>query len=461
MEEIIINPKINILIVDDRYENLLALEGVLDNPDLNIIKAMSGNEALAKLVENDFALVLLDVQMPDMDGFETAKLMRGIEKTKFIPIIFVTAISKEQKYVFKGYESGAVDYIFKPIDADILKSKVKIFVDLFKKKKELEEMNIELSTLYKLSSAISKTIDFDKLTNSIVEVIIKNKLLNVLNKAIFFTVEDDKLTMKSYYGVSDELTRLHNSVKIGECLCGIAAQTGEIIISGNSTADPRHTINIELPHGHIILPVNDSKGICGVVCLYTPINIKIGERKIQLLKTICTQLGIAIEKSKLYEKTKTLALHDELTGLANRRLMNIFMEKIFDTAEKYNRIFSILMLDIDHFKNFNDTFGHQKGDELLTSISNILLKSTKTADLCVRFGGEEFLILLSETNMESSKETAERIRQTVEKETKVTISIGISTYNPKYKTIEEIISKADTALYKAKERGRNQVVIDE
>ncbi|MBI5416336.1 GGDEF domain-containing protein [Candidatus Poribacteria bacterium] len=136
------------------------------------------------------------------------------------------------------------------------------------------------------------------------------------------------------------------------------------------------------------------------------------------------------------------------------------MEKIFDAAEKYNRVFSILMLDIDHFKNFNDTLGHQKGDELLANIANVFLKKTKTADLCVRFGGEEFLILLSETNLESSLETAEKIRQTVEKETKVTISIGISSYNPKYKTIEEIISKADMALYKAKERGRNQIVID-
>ncbi|MBI5416335.1 response regulator [Candidatus Poribacteria bacterium] len=313
MDEIVINPKINILIVDDKYENLLALEGVLENPDLNIIRAMSGNEALAKLVENDFALVLLDVQMPDMDGFETAKLMRGIEKTKYIPIIFITAISKEQKYIFKGYEAGAVDYIFKPIDADILKSKVKIFVDLFKQKKELEEINLELSTLYKLTSAISKTIDFDKLTNSIVDVIIKNKLLDVLNKAIFFIVENDKLIMKSYYGVSDELARFHNNIKIGECLCGLAAQTGEIIISGNSATDPKHTINIENPHGHIIIPVNDSKGICGVVCLYTPINIKIGGRKVQLLKTIGTQLGIDIEKSKIYEETKSLSLHDELT----------------------------------------------------------------------------------------------------------------------------------------------------
>lgn len=140
--------KQNILIVDDRPENLTALEKVLKSPVLNIIKATSGNDALALVLEHDFALVLLDVQMPNMDGFETAEFMRGNEETKHIPIIFLTAISKEQKYVFKGYESGAVDYLFKPLDTDILKSKISIFCELHRQKvvikdhlREIEEKN--------------------------------------------------------------------------------------------------------------------------------------------------------------------------------------------------------------------------------------------------------------------------------------------------------------------------------
>lgn len=130
--------KTDILIVDDRPENLLALESLLESPDLNIIKAASGNEALGLMLQHDFALVLLDVQMPEMDGFETAELMRGSEKTRDIPIIFLTAISKEQRHVFKGYETGAVDYLFKPLEPEILKSKVKIFLDLYGQRKALE-----------------------------------------------------------------------------------------------------------------------------------------------------------------------------------------------------------------------------------------------------------------------------------------------------------------------------------
>jgi signal transduction histidine kinase len=136
--------KINILLVDDKRDNLFALESILESPELELFTAMSGNQALALLLEHDFALVLLDVQMPEMDGFETAELMRGSEKTKHIPIIFLTAISKERKHIFKGYESGAVDYLFKPLDPEILQSKVKVFVEHYRQKKLLEKQAFEL-----------------------------------------------------------------------------------------------------------------------------------------------------------------------------------------------------------------------------------------------------------------------------------------------------------------------------
>lgn len=147
----------NILIVDDRPENLLVLEGLLENMECNIVKATSGNEALSLMLDYDFAVVLLDVQMPEMDGFETAELMRGSEKTRYIPILFVTAISKEQKCIFKGYEVGAVDYLFKPIEPIILQSKVRVFLELYNQKKLVEEqaalLELKLKELMELQEA--------------------------------------------------------------------------------------------------------------------------------------------------------------------------------------------------------------------------------------------------------------------------------------------------------------------
>jgi sigma-B regulation protein RsbU (phosphoserine phosphatase) len=145
----------HILIVDDREENLLALEGWLEDPGLEIVKATSGNQALGLLLEEDFALVLLDVQMPEMDGFETAELMRMSEKTKNVPIIFVTAISKDRQNIFKGYAAGAVDYLPKPIDPDILKAKVDVFLQLYRQKRSLIEIQaVLMESLQKNNDAL-------------------------------------------------------------------------------------------------------------------------------------------------------------------------------------------------------------------------------------------------------------------------------------------------------------------
>jgi diguanylate cyclase (GGDEF)-like protein len=151
------NKDVNILIVDDRPENLLVLESLLENMDCNIVKASSGNEALGLMFEYDFALVLMDVQMPEMDGFETAEIMRSSLRTKYIPIIFVTAISKEQRCIFQGYEVGAVDYLFKPIEPIILQSKVRIFIELYNQRKQVQEQKALLELKVKELTELQKT----------------------------------------------------------------------------------------------------------------------------------------------------------------------------------------------------------------------------------------------------------------------------------------------------------------
>ncbi|MDF1820921.1 MAG: response regulator [Alcanivoracaceae bacterium] len=127
-----------ILMVDDQPANLVSLEALLEDTGRELIKAHNGPDALKILLKEDISLVLLDVQMPGMDGFEVAELMRQRKDTQNIPIIFVTAISKEDKYVFKGYQVGAVDYLFKPLDPMILQSKVNFFLQLDRQRRELQ-----------------------------------------------------------------------------------------------------------------------------------------------------------------------------------------------------------------------------------------------------------------------------------------------------------------------------------
>ncbi|HBE35811.1 MAG TPA: hybrid sensor histidine kinase/response regulator, partial [Cyanobacteria bacterium UBA11368] len=139
--------KANILIVDDRPENVIALEAILNKLGQNLVKAHSGEEALRCLLQQDFAVILLDVQMPGIDGFETATLIRQRERSRHTPIIFLTAFSTSNTFVAKGYELGAVDYMLKPFDPTILTSKVAVFVDLFKKTMEVKRQAAQLAAM--------------------------------------------------------------------------------------------------------------------------------------------------------------------------------------------------------------------------------------------------------------------------------------------------------------------------
>lgn len=145
--------KVRILLVDDKKENLFSLRSLLESSQLEIFEAQTGMQALSLMVDHDFALAILDVQMPEMDGFELAELMRGTEKTRTIPIIFVTAASPGSGFAFKGYESGAVDFLYKPIDTLMLKSKVQVFVQMALQKRQLHQAKLAAENANQLKSA--------------------------------------------------------------------------------------------------------------------------------------------------------------------------------------------------------------------------------------------------------------------------------------------------------------------
>lgn len=165
--------RVKCLLVDDLEENLLALSALLHREDLEILQARSGAEALELLLANDVALAFLDVQMPDMDGFELAELMRGSDRTRHVPIIFVTAGVRDQYRLFKGYDTGAVDFLYKPIDPHILKSKADVFFQLYRQKQQLAHQLQELTETLRLNELFTAVLGHD----------LRNPLSAILNSA--------------------------------------------------------------------------------------------------------------------------------------------------------------------------------------------------------------------------------------------------------------------------------------
>jgi len=326
---------------------------------------------------------------------------------------------------------------------------------------ELRKSHSNLSTLYSVSAAISRTISMDRLFDIVLETVTGLDIFNAERKGGIFIVEGSIMKLVSHLGHPDIFLDLHKDMKVGDCLCGLAAKTGEIIISKNSDDDMRHTVRYPgiHSHGHIIIPLKARYTIVGVLYLYLPADFDIDESMLNLLTSIGNQIGVAIDNAKLYEETRALSLLDPLTGLANRRMMDILFEKYLAGTQRSGTPLSVIMLDIDHFKKYNDTYGHDTGDKLLAQLGKLLLKEIREADLAVRYGGEEFLILLPETDLLKASETAERIRGFIESTLPTTVSIGVASYNLKIKKLGKIIKKADEALYMAKKKGRNRVEV--
>ena len=436
------NPKI--LLVDDRPENLLALEALLEGQELTLIRALSGNEALGLMLDHDFALVLMDVQMPEMDGFETADLMRGSERTRHVPIIFVTALNREKKYISQGYRSGAVDYLPKPIDPDILISKVNVFVELYRSRAALAESNRRLErSVLELKCSEDELIQKEEKYRAILEaspdpMIIRDLCgkINFINSAFTqcfgWTLED----------ISGDGCKLFPD----EAWQKTQGMTERI-------QEHRSFTGIETSH------YTKNGELIEVSCSGAVFNNTRGR-----------PLGIVmhirdITKRKRQEETiKHLAFHDILTDLPNRKLYMQHLQRDLEKAKRKGEMLAVMFLDLDNFKVVNDSLGHDVGDKLLQEVALRLRDCLRKSDVISRLGGDEFTILLPNLHSSRNAETAaDKILETLRDpfvieglEMVVRASIGISLFPDHGDDPDLLLKRADKAMYMAKKMGRNQ-----
>ena len=445
-----------VLVVDDIETNTKLLTAKLLKEYYTVLTANSGKEALAILKKGKIDIILLDVMMPGMDGFEVCKMIKTDSETTHIPVVMVTALSDIDARV-KGLEAGADEFLTKPINDTAL--------------------FVRLKSLSRMKSLINEL----KLRNS------TNALLGVTNIEMHDTFADKKILLINddvvqAKNIKQMLLKITQNVRVissSDELDIINEYTPDlvIIISTLENEDPLRISVIlrgkaEISGVAIILQIDED----GMPLVVKGIELGINDyfvypiEESELLARIRTQLRRKQYQDNLrndLEQSVNLAAKDGLTGLFNRRYFDIHLKQMIEKANKESVKLYLLMCDLDNFKHVNDTYGHQAGDKILTIVSRILKNTIRVTDLIARFGGEEFTILLTDIDISKAIETAERVRVKIEymdfyiedqiEPLKKTISIGVTEYK-KEESIESFIERADKAMYEAKTTGKNKVV---
>lgn len=454
-----------LLVEDDAGDAFLIREMLLDQKgietDFSLEHVASLAAAWEYLDKGKPDAVLLDLGLPDSWGMDTLREL--VRKSPDVPIVVLTGLSDEAAGL-EALHEGAQDYLVKgQAEAGLLKRSIRYAIERERAEGELRKKNAELSLLYRISQKISQTIDLSKLLPDILDTVTGIEAFDIERKGLLFLMENDRLRLAHHIGHTPDFIVSHKYIGLGDCMCGLAAKSGEVVVSCNSHNDDRHTIcNAGMSsHGHIIVPLKSRGNVAGVLCLNTIADAAMDREQVRMLTSIGELTGIAIENAKLYNETRELALHDALTGLSNRRSMEIVFEQIFARAKRHKHSLTVIMMDIDHFKKYNDMYGHAAGDCALAGVGAIIAREMREADFAVRYGGEEFLVILPDTETAEAREAGERIRKTVEEQSGVTISLGIASYQQGMECREALIKLADEALYSAKANGRNRIEVSD
>lgn len=330
----------------------------------------------------------------------------------------------------------------------------------------LQEGVLELYTLIELSRMISASLDLDQLLTTTIKTVADTA--QVEGYCLFLLDEDTgRLTIRAAGGPGMEALR---EVRLapGEGLAGQVFRNR--VPEMHSSAWPFPYPDLPPTARSVLAVPMAARGqSIGALVLFSPTPGSFSDRDVAFFTAVSNQLAIAVENARLYSKTKDLSYRDSLTGVFNRRYFEEMLGQELRRAERYKMPLSLIMVDIDHFKPYNDIHGHPQGDRVLKQVATILADNTRQVDVVARYGGEEFSLILPLTPSESARVVAEKIRRSVEDARiprddslfggNLTISLGAATFPQDAATGPDLIQSADDALYAAKAGGRNQVKV--
>jgi len=334
----------------------------------------------------------------------------------------------------------------------------------------LNQRLLELYSLYQIGLALSTTLDLDEIFKLFRKIF--QQTLKVDGFGIFLIDNTlSSLKLHTSFGLPANADKAKTSFKFGEDAFGEALMYEKTIYIADISKQKRYRFFRDgtKSGAFLIIPLFLRKNHpVGIISLYRKDVGAFAENEISLFKKIGEEIAKVIDKTLLFRQTKELSITDELTGLYNRRYFKERFEREVVRAQRYNRPLTVLMIDIDYFKNFNDVNGHLMGDEILKRVAHTLESNIRKADLLARYGGEEFVVILPEIDKNHAMQVAEKLRATIEKKRfpkpenqpgkNLTISVGVAAFPNDSTEARELLDFADRALYKAKAAGRNRVV---
>ncbi|MBV9993057.1 MAG: PleD family two-component system response regulator [Alphaproteobacteria bacterium] len=450
-----------VLVVDDILSNVKLLEAKLTAEYFEVVSAFNGIDALARIEEHTPDIVLLDVMMPGMDGFEVCKRIKQNPKTAHVPVVMVTALDQPSDRV-AGLDAGADDFLTKPVDDAALFARVRSLV-------RLKMMTDELRMRETTGQSMGLLDPTDQLQDA-----------NPSGRVLI--IEDRPESVAWFSGALQPTHEISSVDTFEEALVRVKGGDFDLIIvslgmrgfDGLRLCSQLRSIP-EARNVPILVVVSDGDRRKLTQALEMGVNDYLTRPvdRNELVARVRTQLRKKRYADRLRRNVQLsleMAITDQLTGLHNRRYMTSHLDNLMAQAARAGKPLAFVIMDIDYFKSVNDTHGHDIGDEVLREFAKRIGANIRGIDLACRYGGEEFVVVMPETDAGFAYAVAERLRKSIETtpfpisrapaKLNLTISIGIASSEGLSDTADALLHRADQALYSAKRTGRNKVVAD-
>ena len=446
-----------ILVVDDVDANVRLLQAKLSAEYFDVLTATDGETALAKAAADQPDLVLLDVMMPGLDGFEVCRRLKAGAATRHIPVVLVTALDGREDRI-RGLEAGADDFLAKPLDDLMLFARVRSLTQLKASIEELrkrEESGRRMGLLegeaVRQKSTGGRVLVIDDQARQAerisAELSSDHRVTVMADPEKALTAARGPVDLIIINGASDTFDGLK---LVAQIRSNAISRAAPILVVVDPHERPRVVKALELGANDILPRPIDPQELAA------------------RCRTLIRHKRYADSLRNKLDHSLEMAVTDPLTGLHNRRYLDSHLKLLIDRATARGRPMSVCITDIDRFKLVNDTYGHDAGDAVLREFANRVRSTVRGADLACRYGGEEFVLVMPDTSAEMAAGVAERLRSIVEREPfripgtdaflPITASLGIASVLPEGDSPEALLKRADAALYEAKRSGRNRVV---